>query len=117
MILHESGRGHVTGESLFVDDIAPMKNELQVSYVGSPMACGILKKVDASEALKIPGVVAIYTEYGGHTLGRLRHTNIQHGHSSRFAFGRIGLNLVFRCFGNLKVNSSLSAINGNRCPI
>ena len=61
MTLHESGRGHVTGESVFVDDIAPMKNELQVSYVGSPVAAGILKKIDATQALKVPGVVAVYT--------------------------------------------------------
>ncbi len=53
--------GHITGESVFIDDILPMKGELQVSYVGSPVANGVLKKVDASLALKIPGVLAVYT--------------------------------------------------------
>lgn len=52
---------HVTGESTFVDDIAPMKGELFVSYVGSPVAAGLLKKIDFSDALKVKGVVAIYT--------------------------------------------------------
>jgi xanthine dehydrogenase large subunit len=52
---------HITGESIFIDDIAPMKGELQVNYVGSPVACGIVRKIDASGALKIPGVLAVYT--------------------------------------------------------
>jgi xanthine dehydrogenase large subunit len=56
-----SSATHVTGESVFVDDIPPMKGEVFVSYVGSPVAAGLLKKVDATEALKIPGVLAVYT--------------------------------------------------------
>ena len=52
---------HILGESIFIDDITPMKGEVQVNYVGSPVAAGILKKIDASEALKIPGVIAVYT--------------------------------------------------------
>lgn len=52
---------HITGESIFIDDIPPMKGEVQVSYVGSPVASGILKKIDSTAALKIPGVLAVYT--------------------------------------------------------
>ncbi len=59
--VHESGFTHVSGESIFVDDIRPQKDELQVGYLGSPVANGTLKKVDVSQALKIPGVVGILT--------------------------------------------------------
>lgn len=52
---------HVTGESIFVDDIPKMSNELYVSYIGSPVAAGVLKNIHFSKALKIPGVVAVYT--------------------------------------------------------
>ncbi len=58
---HESAWTHVTGESVFVDDIVPQKDELQVSYLGSPVACGKLKSIDFRDALKIEGVVAILT--------------------------------------------------------
>lgn len=56
-----SSATHVTGESIFIDDIPPMKGELFVSYVGSPVAAGRLLRVNTENALKIPGVLAIYT--------------------------------------------------------
>lgn len=56
-----SSETHVTGESIFVDDIAPMQGEVFVSYVGSPVPAGELQSVDASSALKLPGVLAVYT--------------------------------------------------------
>lgn len=52
---------HVTGESVFVDDISPMKGEVFVSYVGSPVSAGTLKKIDFKEVLKIPEVVGVFT--------------------------------------------------------
>lgn len=58
---HDSAKGHVTGESVYIDDMPLMKNELHVDYVGSPFAHGKLKSVDFSAAEKIPGVVACFT--------------------------------------------------------
>jgi xanthine dehydrogenase large subunit len=52
---------HVTGESVFVDDIALMKNEVYVSYVGSPVSAGVLKLIDFSEVKKMAGVVGCFT--------------------------------------------------------
>lgn len=58
---HDSAVGHVSGESIYIDDMPSAKNELLVDFVGSPVACGHIKSVDYSEALKIKGVVACYT--------------------------------------------------------
>jgi xanthine dehydrogenase large subunit len=60
-IPHDSAEGHVSGESIYIDDMPPMRNEVQVDYLGSPYAHGKLKSIDFSEALKIPGVVACFT--------------------------------------------------------
>ena len=58
---HDSAVGHVTGESVFVDDRPAVKGELQVGFVGSPVAAGRLIEVDPMLALKVPGVVAVFT--------------------------------------------------------
>ena len=60
-IPHDSAEGHVSGESIYIDDMPPLRNELIVDYVGSPFAHGKLKSIDCSAALRIPGVVACYT--------------------------------------------------------
>ncbi len=60
---------HVRGESEFIDDIPPMQGELYVGYVGSPVAHGELLGVEATEALKVPGVRACFTA------SDLHHTN------------------------------------------
>jgi len=60
-IPHDSARGHVSGQSLFIDDLRPFAGELYVGLVGSPVACGTLLGVDASAALALPGVVGVYT--------------------------------------------------------
>ena len=60
-IPHDSARGHVTGQSIFVDDIPPAKNELFVDFVGSPVAHGRIISIDTSEAAGVSGVVALYT--------------------------------------------------------
>lgn len=59
-IAHDSANFHVTGRSVFIDDRAFCQGELHVGFVGSPVAHGFLRGVDASTALKIPGVVAVY---------------------------------------------------------
>ncbi|MGZ5443792.1 MAG: xanthine dehydrogenase molybdopterin binding subunit [Thermoanaerobaculia bacterium] len=56
---HDSARGHVTGESLYIDDIPPMAGELVVDFVWSPFAHARIKSIDLPPA--IPGVVALYT--------------------------------------------------------
>src|SRR3954470_9003233 len=60
-IPHDSARGHVSGESIFLDDVSPARNEVFIDFVGSPGAHGQLISIDVSEARKLPGVVAIYT--------------------------------------------------------
>ena len=58
---HDSAHGHVTGQALYLEDLPLLAGELQVGFVGSPVAHGELVSVDAEAALKIPGVVACYT--------------------------------------------------------
>src|SRR4051812_41559600 len=62
-IPHDSARGHVSGESIFLDDVPPARNEGFVDVVGSPVAHGELLSSDASAAEKIPGVVATLTHH------------------------------------------------------
>ena len=71
-IPHESAAAHVSGQSLFVDDIPPARDELFVDVVGSPVAHGHLRRVDAAGTLTAPGVVAVFdhTAIPGHnTIG------------------------------------------------
>ncbi|MFL5785049.1 MAG: molybdopterin cofactor-binding domain-containing protein, partial [Bacteriovoracaceae bacterium] len=60
-IRHDSGLGHVTGESVFVDDRPEQRGELHVGLVLSPVACGEVTNIDFSEALKHPDCVGVYT--------------------------------------------------------
>src|SRR5262249_4918970 len=60
-IPHDSARGHVTGESIYVDDIPMQKNELIVDFFWSPVAHGRIKSIDLADAQKVPGVVGLYT--------------------------------------------------------
>jgi xanthine dehydrogenase large subunit len=60
-IPHDAARGHVAGESLYLDDYPLAKNELLVDFVGSPVAHGRLKSVNVEAARSIPGVVGLFT--------------------------------------------------------
>jgi xanthine dehydrogenase large subunit len=60
-IPHDSAASHVTGESRFVDDAAPLAGELLAGIVPSPVAAGKLKHLDVSKVLAIPGVRAVIT--------------------------------------------------------
>ncbi len=60
-IPHDSARGHVTGESVFIDDMPFAKNELIVDFLGSPYAHGKIKSIDLAEAMKIEGIAGLYT--------------------------------------------------------
>ncbi|MDB5294311.1 MAG: xdhB [Phycisphaerales bacterium] len=60
-IAHDSAATHVTGESVFLDDLAPLAGELVAGFVPSPLAHGRLRRLDLSAAAAVPGVVAILT--------------------------------------------------------
>jgi xanthine dehydrogenase large subunit len=58
---HDSARGHVTGESMYVDDLPPQAGELLVDFVMSPHAHARIRSVDVEAARGVPGVHGIYT--------------------------------------------------------
>ena len=58
---HDSAIGHVTGESLYVDDIAPAPGELLVDFLWSPLAHARIRSLDVEPARSVRGVVALYT--------------------------------------------------------
>lgn len=60
-IPHDSARGHVTGQSIFIDDMPFARNELLVDFLGSPVAHGVIESLDIDAARNIPGVVALFT--------------------------------------------------------
>jgi len=58
---HDSARGHVSGESIYIDDIPPARGELIVDFLFSPVAHGRIKSLDLDAARRVPGVVALFT--------------------------------------------------------
>jgi len=58
---HDSARGHVSGESIYVDDMPPARGELVVDFVWSPVAHGRIRAIDLDAARRIDGVVALLT--------------------------------------------------------
>jgi xanthine dehydrogenase large subunit len=58
---HDYAHTHVCGESEFVDDRPIMRNELFCDVFFSTRAHALIKKVDFTEALRMPGVVQIFT--------------------------------------------------------
>ena len=54
-------RGHVTGKSIFLDDIPLVQGTLHAVVFASPIACGTLKSLNLSEALAVAGLVQIFT--------------------------------------------------------
>ncbi len=53
-------RAKVTGKTRYTDDFS-MPGMLQAKYVRSPMAHGLVKSIDKTAALAIPGVEAVFT--------------------------------------------------------
>ncbi|MBD0333787.1 MAG: hypothetical protein ICV66_14165, partial [Chitinophagaceae bacterium] len=51
--------GHVTGTSVFVDDVPMMEATLFAKIFDSPVAHGIIKTIDYAKAEKVKGVVKI----------------------------------------------------------
>ncbi len=60
-IPHDSARFHVTGSAAFLDDLPPLAGELFVDFVPAPIAAGRLQSIDAQEAMRLPGVMALFT--------------------------------------------------------
>ncbi|HEX9986439.1 MAG TPA: xanthine dehydrogenase molybdopterin binding subunit [Thermoanaerobaculia bacterium] len=60
-IEHDSARGHVTGESLYIDDVAPLAGELVVDFYASPYAHARIVSINLGPARDIDGVVGLYT--------------------------------------------------------
>ncbi len=60
-IAHDSAATHVTGESIFLDDVPPLAGELCAGIVASPLAHGILKHLDLSLVRGTPGVITVLT--------------------------------------------------------
>lgn len=65
---HDSARGHVSGESVYVDDIPRARNELVVDFYWSPHAHARILSLDLELARSLPGVAGLYTfkDVGGH---------------------------------------------------
>ncbi len=57
---HDSALKHVTGQALYIDDIAEPPGTLHAALVLSPIASGRLRKLDLSPAASAPGVVAVF---------------------------------------------------------
>lgn len=60
-IPHDSARGHVTGESIYIDDMPPARGELIVDFLWSPVAHGRIRALDIEKAGAVPGVAALFT--------------------------------------------------------
>lgn len=58
---HDSAPGHVSGTSIYIDDMPPQKNELIVDTFGSPFAHGKIESLDLTDAALVPGVVGLFT--------------------------------------------------------
>ncbi|HSP15182.1 MAG TPA: xanthine dehydrogenase molybdopterin binding subunit [Thermoanaerobaculia bacterium] len=58
---HDSAIGHVTGESIYVDDMAPLPNELVVDFLWSPLAHARIRSLDLEAARTIAGIVGLFT--------------------------------------------------------
>ena len=60
-IPHDSARGHVSGESIYIDDIPPVRGELLVDFFYAKTSHAKIKNLDLSAAAKVPGIAALYT--------------------------------------------------------
>ena len=54
-------KGHVTGRSIYLDDIPTVRGTLYGVVFDSPLAHGVINNLDLSKALALPGVVQILT--------------------------------------------------------
>ena len=54
-------KGHVTGKSIFLDDIPTIQGTLYGAVFDSPLAHGHIESVDYTKALALPGVIKVLT--------------------------------------------------------
>ena len=76
---HESAHKHVTGEAIYVDDVAQSQTMLEVWPVCSPHAHAKILRRDASEARTMPGISAVLLAEdvpGLNDVGAVRHDEI-----------------------------------------
>jgi len=71
-IPHDSAEGHVSGRSVYIDDVPHGRDEVLVDFVHSPIAHGRLLSIDLEEARRVPGVVGLFTHRDLHQ-NRLGH--------------------------------------------
>jgi xanthine dehydrogenase large subunit len=57
---HDSALKHVTGQAIYIDDIAEPPGTLHAALVLSPLASGRLRNLDLSVVASCPGVVAVF---------------------------------------------------------
>lgn len=74
-VSHDSSYGHVTGESIFIDDRPEVRGEVHVGVVGTPCAAGKLLKIHKDKALAHPDCLAVYTheDFVGKKWGAIVH--------------------------------------------
>uniref|UniRef100_A0AAQ4RDC3 Aldehyde oxidase 6 n=1 Tax=Gasterosteus aculeatus aculeatus TaxID=481459 RepID=A0AAQ4RDC3_GASAC len=60
-IMHRSALSHATGEAVYCDDLPATEGELFLALVTSSRAHAKITGLDASEALRLPGVVDVIT--------------------------------------------------------
>src|SRR5258708_32899435 len=60
-IPHDSAVGHVSGESVYIDDVAPLRGELIVDFVWSPVAHGRIRGIELDAARRLPGAAGLFT--------------------------------------------------------
>ena len=57
--IHESARAQVSGSATYIDDLPELRGTLHAAPILSPVAHGLLRGVDAQQALAMPGVRAV----------------------------------------------------------
>ncbi|MBA2434361.1 MAG: xanthine dehydrogenase molybdopterin binding subunit [Verrucomicrobiota bacterium] len=89
---HESGHKHVTGEAIYVDDVAQTESMLEVWPVCSPHAHAKILRRDADAARAMPGISAVLLAEdvpGLNDVGAVRHDEILLADKEAFYHGQI----------------------------
>ena len=74
---HDSALRHTTGQALYIDDMPEPPGTLHAALILSPLASGLLRKLDLSAVVTAPGVVAVVGATDPRVVSaRLRLTNL-----------------------------------------
>ena len=90
--IHESARAQVAGAATYIDDIPEVRGTLHAAPVCSPVAHGVLKGIDASAALAVPGVrgfVSAADIPGDRTLAAFAHDEPVFAHETVQYLGQV----------------------------